>query len=99
MSAAHPPKEESALVLYRHVGCPYCERVVRVAADLGVPFHSRFVVPTHSLRDAVRRVSGQRAVPVLVDREHGITMSESANIVAYLERTYGDTGATGGGES
>lgn len=77
------------LVLYRHVGCPYCERVVRVANDLDVPIHSRFVVPEHSQRDVIKRISGSRTVPLLVDESRGITMSESANIVEYLDRTYG----------
>ncbi len=78
------------ITIYRHVGCPYCERVVRRAQDLGIGYRSRFVVPKHSKRDIVKRVSGTRAVPVLVDESTGVTMAESANIVEYLERTYGD---------
>jgi glutathione S-transferase len=35
-------------------------------------------------------------VPAIVDRETGVTMSESGNIVAYLEQTYGSTAADGG---
>ena len=77
------------LTIYRHVGCPYCERVVRRARELGLEYHSRFVVPTHSERDAVKRLSGTRSVPVLVDDATGVTMAESANIVRYLECTYG----------
>jgi glutathione S-transferase len=39
-------------------------------------------------------VSGQTGVPVLVDEEHGVEgMAESDDIVAYLERTYGDGAA------
>jgi len=82
--------EELTVTIYRHVGCPYCERVVRRARDLGVEYRSRFVVPTHSDRDVVKRVAGTRAVPVLVDDATGVTMAESANLVEYLERTYGD---------
>jgi len=81
---------DADIVVYRHVGCPYCERVVRRARELGVSYRSRFVVPTHSERDIVARVSGSRSVPVLVDNMTGVTMGESANIVRYLERTYGD---------
>jgi glutathione S-transferase len=44
----------------------------------------------HSERDAVRRVSGSRTVPVLVDPETGVTLTESANIVEYVETYYGD---------
>jgi glutathione S-transferase len=41
----------------------------------------------HSQRDEVRRVSGQRGVPVLVDDERGVTMAESQNILTYVETT------------
>lgn len=82
------PREDDILV-YRHVGCPYCERVVRTARELDVAYHSRFVVPRHSERDVVKQVSGTRSVPVLVDESTGVTMAESGNIVNYLERTYG----------
>jgi glutathione S-transferase len=44
----------------------------------------------HSERDVVKRLSGKRTVPAIIDEETGVTMSESANIVEYLERTYGD---------
>lgn len=80
---------QSSPLLYRHVGCPYCERVVRVAQHLDLDFRSRFVVPTHSQRDHVKRISGTRTVPMLVDSEAGITLSESANIVEYLRTRYG----------
>lgn len=77
-------------VLYRHVGCPYCERVVRLLERYDVPFRSRFVVPTHSKRDHVKRISGTRSVPLLVDEAADITMAESDNIVEYVERKEGD---------
>lgn len=83
------------LVLYRHVGCRYCERVVRRAREYGLDFHSRFVVPEHCHRSVVKRVSGRRTVPVLVDRRKAVTMSESANILTYLERQFGPDGRNG----
>jgi glutathione S-transferase len=43
----------------------------------------------HSDRDVVKRVSGKRTVPAIVDERTGVTMSESANIVEYLHSTYG----------
>lgn len=78
------------ITLYRLHGCPYCERVVRRLEDLEVPFESKFVPGEHSRRNAVKRVSGGRAVPVVIDRNMGVTMAESANIVDYLDRTYGE---------
>ena len=84
---------EPAITLYRLQACPFCERVVRTLDDLGLDYRSRFVEPMHSERNAVARLTGKRTVPAIVDEETGVTMSESANIVAYLERTYGGDGA------
>ncbi|WP_396613269.1 glutathione S-transferase N-terminal domain-containing protein [Haloferax sp. S1W] len=53
----------------------------------GLDYQSRFVEPMHSDRDVVKRVSGKRTVPAIVDENTGVTMSESANIVEYLEST------------
>jgi glutathione S-transferase len=78
------------LVLYRLQACPYCERVVRVLDDLGLGYRSRFVEPMHAERNVVKRLTGKRTVPALVDDETGVTMSESANIVDYLRSTYGE---------
>ena len=78
------------LTLYRLQACPLCERVVRRLDELGVDYESQFVEPLHSERNVVKRISGKRTVPAIVDPNTGVTMSESANIVAYLDRTYGD---------
>jgi glutathione S-transferase len=81
--------EEPPITLYRLQACPFCERVVRVLEDLDLAYRSRFVEPMHSRRNAVKRLTGARTVPAIVDAETGVTMSESANIVDYLESTYG----------
>jgi glutathione S-transferase len=88
--------DEPTLTVYRLQACPFCERVVRTLEGLGVPYRSRFVEPLHSERTAVKRTAGVRTVPAIVDEATGVTMAESANIVAYLEGTYGDGAATGG---
>ncbi len=79
-----------AITLYRLQACPYCERVVRVLQDLDIPYRSRFVEPMHADRNVVKRISGKRTVPAIVDDHTGVTMSESANIVDYLQAEYGD---------
>jgi glutathione S-transferase len=81
---------EPTITLYRLQACPYCERVVRTLDDHGLDYRSRFVEPMHSDRNVVKRLSGKRTVPAIVDENTGVTMSESANIVDYIERTYGD---------
>ncbi|QIB72998.1 glutaredoxin [Halogeometricum borinquense] len=85
-----------AITVYRLQACPYCERVIRVLQELDVPYQSRFVEPMHSDRNVVKRISGKRTVPAIVDDETGVTMSESANIVEYLQHTYGDGSDAGG---
>jgi glutathione S-transferase len=80
---------DETITLYRLQGCPFCERVVRSLQDNGVEYESRFVEARHSRRDAVQRISGARTVPAIVDENTGVTMSESANIVEYVETTYG----------
>ncbi|MFB6103686.1 MAG: glutathione S-transferase N-terminal domain-containing protein [Halobacteriaceae archaeon] len=81
---------DAPITLYRLQACPFCERVVRQLQALDLEYQSRFVEPLHSRRDAVKRVAGVRSVPVIVDETTGVTMAESANIVEYLECTYGE---------
>ena len=83
---------DPAITLYRLEACPFCERVVRKLAEYDLGYCSRFVEPMHSDRDVVKRISGKRTVPAIVDENTGVTMSESANIVEYLDGTYGDAG-------
>ena len=90
---------EPQITLYRLQACPYCERVVRTLDELDLDYRSRYVEPMHSARNVVKRVSGARSVPALVDRKTGVTMSESANIVAYLNGTYGGDGTAAAGEA
>lgn len=77
----------SSITLYSLDGCPYCERVEEALAEHGIEYETEWVEGLHSTRDEVKRVSGQRAVPVLVDENHGVTMAESERIVEYVERT------------
>lgn len=81
---------EPQITLYRLQACPFCERAVRKLQEYDLEYTSRFVEPLHSKRDVVKRESGVRTVPVIVDENTGVTMAESANIVAYLDATYGE---------
>jgi glutaredoxin len=75
--------------LYRLEGCPYCEHVVDRLDDLDLEYDSIWVEGKHSRRNAVKAVSGQRQVPVLVDEEKGVTMAESKRIIEFLDKSYG----------
>ncbi|WP_135823541.1 glutathione S-transferase N-terminal domain-containing protein [Halorussus ruber] len=96
---SQPATAQSAITLYRLEACPFCERVVRKLQEYDLDYQSRFVEPMHSDRNVVKRVSGKRTVPAIVDETTGVTMSESANIVEYLENTYGEGARTDGGEA
>ncbi|MEF8881114.1 MAG: glutathione S-transferase N-terminal domain-containing protein [Halapricum sp.] len=87
-----PSTDDPPITLYRLQACPFCERVVRTLDEYDLEYHSRFVEPMHSERNAVKRLTGKRTVPAIVDENTGVTMSESANIVEYLEKTYGAGG-------
>ena len=78
------------ITLYRLHGCPYCERVVDRLDRYDLDYRSVFVDPMHSERDVVKRASGGRSVPVIVDETTGVSMPESGHIVEYLDRTYGE---------
>ena len=81
---------ESWLTVYRLQACPYCERVIHVLDELELPYHSRFVEPMHSERNVVKRLTGSRSVPALVDDRNDVILTESENIVNYLRGVYGD---------
>ena len=81
----------SDLILYELEGCPFCAKVKRKLDELDLGYEQRMVSRNHDERTEVEEVSGQTGVPVLVDEEHDVEgMPESDDIVAYLERTYGD---------
>lgn len=97
-TAATRGSSMSSRTLYRLEGCPYCERVVDRLAELDLEFESVWVEGMHSRRDVVKRVSGQREVPVLVESDRGTTMAESGRIMAYLDNQYGAATATDAGD-
>ena len=77
-----------SVTLYQLDGCPFCEKVADRLDEVGVDYDSVWVDAMHSDRNEVKSVSGQRGVPVIVDEEKGITMSESENILDLIDRTY-----------
>lgn len=78
------------LTLYQLEGCPYCEKVAERMDELDLDYENVWVEGLHSLRNEVKRKSGQRQVPVLIDDETGVTMAESDRIIDYLDTTYAD---------
>ena len=85
------------LELYQFESCPDCAKVRRKLHDLALDWIARDVPEDRSQRDRVTRVSGQLLVPVLLDPEHGMVVTEADDICAYLEETYGSGGAPAAG--
>ncbi|MFC7007440.1 glutaredoxin family protein [Halalkalicoccus salilacus] len=77
-----------AITLYQLDGCPYCEKVADRLDELDVDYETIWTEALHSERNEVKRVSGQRGVPVLVDEERGVTMPESERILEFAEESY-----------
>ncbi len=77
-----------SVTLYQLDGCPYCEKVADRLDELSVDYDTEWVEALHSKRDQVKRVSGQRGVPVLVDEDRGVTMAESDRILEFVEHSY-----------
>ncbi len=76
-----------SITLYQLEGCPFCEKVADALDEEDVAYETVWTDAMHSDRNEVKRVSGQRGVPVLVDEERGVTMAESDNILEYVDRT------------
>ncbi len=72
------------LILYVKTHCPYCEKVLARAKELGVVFEERNIAQMEYL-DELMEKGGKRQVPFLVDEERGVSMYESDDIIAYLE--------------
>jgi len=77
-----------SLTLYQLDGCPYCEKVADRLDELDIDYDSIWVEALHSKRNEVKRVSGQRGVPVLVDEDRGVTMAESDRLLEFIESSY-----------
>lgn len=78
---------DNTLILYQQEGCPYCQIVRKKINLLGLRVLMVPVEDKPEDREELRRVSGQEAVPVLVDKEKVIV--ESKEILQYLDQVYG----------
>ena len=76
-----------AMTLYHVAWCPECEVVRRKLAQLHLEFEQVVVPDIRPMRNVVKEVSGQYYVPVLKDGD--IVLTETDDILNYLENTYG----------
>ncbi|MFM7737154.1 MAG: glutathione S-transferase N-terminal domain-containing protein [Alphaproteobacteria bacterium] len=76
------------LELWSFEASPYCRLVREALCSLELPYLLHNVAKGSPSREAFVRRSGKMQVPWLFDPNTGVSMFESADIVAYLDRTY-----------
>jgi len=78
------------LVLYEFEGCPYCRKVREALTELNLDADIK-PCPKNGLRyrEEVRALGGKLQFPYLIDPDTGWAGYESAEIIHYLYRTYG----------
>jgi len=82
------------LQLYEFEACPYCRLVREALTELDL---DALIYPTphggKRFRPKVAELGGKRQFPFLVDPNTGESMYESADIIEYLYRRYGERAA------
>ena len=78
------------LTLYHFESCPYCKRVRRALADLGLEVALRDIQRDSGARVALQEATGRTTVPVLRIEAEDRWMPESADIIRYLYGRFGD---------
>jgi glutathione S-transferase len=79
------------MTLYHVRWCPECQVVKQKLDELGLPYEDVIVPDMHPQRTQVYEVSGQYYVPVLKDGDK--VLSETRDILSYLETTHGTKAA------
>ncbi|HTY19647.1 MAG TPA: glutathione S-transferase N-terminal domain-containing protein [Myxococcota bacterium] len=77
------------LELWSFEGSPFCRLVRERLCSLEIPYRLHNVAKGSPGRPAFERRSGRMMVPYLADPNTQVEMFESADIVRYLEATYG----------
>jgi glutaredoxin len=78
------------LLLYTSPICPYCKQVEAYLEEAGVAYEERNIAANETYRNELIKKGGLLQVPFLVDTDADVHMYESADIVAYIKKTYGN---------
>jgi glutathione S-transferase len=81
---------DKPLELWSYEASPFCRIVREALCELEIPYVLHNVARGSPRREAFIARSGKMMVPYLVDPNDDVAMFESADIVAYLERTYAE---------
>ena len=76
------------LELWSFEASPFCRLAREALCELESPYRLHNVAKGSAAREAFVARSGKMMVPYLIDPNHDVAMFESADIVAYLNRTY-----------
>ncbi len=90
-SRARPSRSPARpLELYGFEASPFCRLVREELCELELPYRLRNVAKGSPRREALAARTGKIQVPFLVDPnpDREVALFESADIIAYLERTY-----------
>ncbi|MCM1264619.1 MAG: glutathione S-transferase N-terminal domain-containing protein [Candidatus Gastranaerophilales bacterium] len=64
--------------------CGYCRKVMAYLDENNIPY-KKIDIAEQQNEEALIRLGGKRQVPFLVDKEHGVEMYESNDIIEYLK--------------
>ena len=78
--------------LFQLESSPECGRVRQKLSEMMIDFVVRQVSPDPAQRTLLQRATGQSDVPVLLDPERGIVVTEADDIIAYLGEVQGMAG-------
>lgn len=90
--AASETANEDKLALYFLASCPFCQRVMKTIARLGLNVEMRDLAGNSDRREELVQARGRPTVPVLWIQspdDEVRWMPESRDIIHYLETTYG----------
>ncbi len=87
-ASAAAPAPAAPLELWGYESSPFCRLVRERLCELELPHRSVTAARGSPKREQLRAAAGRFQVPYLVDPNTGAAMFESADILAYLDRTY-----------
>ena len=83
-------RSKPKLILYEFEACPFCRRVRETLTMLDLDCEIRPCPKGGKFRDEVIEKGGKATFPYFIDDSRGVQMYESADIVNYLYKTYGN---------
>lgn len=76
------------LSLYYTESCPFCQRVLQMAENLGVTLDLKDIEGDATLTAELLAHGGKTQVPYLVDTDKDVAMYESNDIIEYIRDNY-----------